>query len=315
MDGIRIGISSCLLGNNVRYDGGHQLDRWLRDTLGRYVTYLPVCPEVELGLPTPRPALRLVGEDPATARLVFSRGGEDITGRMTAWAMARLAELAQEDLCGFIFKARSPSSGMERVRLYDKSGMPHRKGVGLFARLFMERFPLVPVEEDGRLHDPALKENFVECVFAFKAFRQALAVGGRRALIDFHSRHKLQLMAHSVEIPRTMGKLVAQAGQLTPAELAAQYQPLLMRAMRTPTTVCKQLNVLQHVLGYFKRQLSADEKAEALDLFAQYRQELVPLLVPITLLNHYVRKYGEPYLSEQVYLHPHPLDLKLRLVL
>ncbi len=315
MEKIRVGISSCLLGEKVRYDGGHKLDRWLRDTLGQFVDYVPVCPEVELGLPTPRPALRLIGKKPDEARLVFSQSGEDITERMEAWARERVEELASENLCGFIFKSKSPSSGMERVRLYDDSGMPKKTGVGMFARIFMESFPLVPVEEDGRLHDPKLKETFIECVFTFKRWREALAAGTSGALVEFHARHKLLLMSHSPDLLRQMGKLVAQVGVISREDFIDGYETCLMKAVRLKTTVRKQVNVLQHVLGYFKKDLTAEEKVEALELFDHYRAGLVPLLVPITLLNHFTRKYGEPYLNQQVYLHPHPLELKLRVQL
>lgn len=312
MEKIRLGISSCLLGNNVRFDGGHKLDRFLRDTLGRFVDYVPVCPEVEMGLPIPRQTLRLVGE-PNDQRLVFSKSGEDVTNRMTAWAMRRLEELADENLCGFIFKSRSPSSGMARVKLYDRHGVPNKEGVGLFARLFMERFPLLPVEEDGRLHDPRLRENFLEAIFIFRSWRELLAAdAGAAGLIDFHARHKLLLMSHSVELARQMGKLVARAGELPADELFDGYQRLLMKTVRLPATPAKHVNVLQHALGYFKRQLSSDEKQEMLELLHQYRQGVVPLSVPLTLLNHYVRKYHPPYLAEQIYLHPHPIELHLR---
>jgi uncharacterized protein YbgA (DUF1722 family)/uncharacterized protein YbbK (DUF523 family) len=309
---IRIGISSCLLGAMVRYDGGHQLDRYLRDTLGTYFEYVPVCPEVEMGLPTPRDTLRLV-ETAEGTRLVFSRTGEDITGPMLAWAQQRVRELEGENLCGFIFKAKSPSSGMERVKLYDRNGVPAKKGVGLFARTFMEHYPLLPVEEDGRMHDPHLRENFIECVFVFKRWRDLLATGATPAgVVDFHARHKLLLLSHSPELYRELGKLVAQAGKRPLEELLGTYQGLLMKAMRLHASVRKQVNVLHHMLGYFKRQLSADEKQEMLSLIELYRQGSVPLIVPVTLVNHYVRKYREPYLSRQFYLQPHPAELQLR---
>ncbi|NJC88667.1 MAG: DUF523 and DUF1722 domain-containing protein [Desulfuromonas sp.] len=309
---IRIGISSCLLGEMVRYDGGHQLDRYLRDTLGAYFDYLPVCPEVELGLPTPRETLRLI-EGEAEPRLVFSRSGEDITARMQDWAAKRVVELERAQLCGFIFKAKSPSSGMERVKLYDRRGVPAKKGVGLFAHAFMEHFPYLPVEEDGRMHDPVLRENFIECVFVFKRWRDLLAGGfSAAAVVDFHTRHKLLLLSHSPVLYREMGTLVARAGSLPATALQADYQALLMKAMRLHATVRKHVNVLQHLLGYFKRQLSTDEKQEALELIDRYRDGNVPLIVPVTLINHYVRKYGEPYLARQYYLQPHPVELQLR---
>ncbi|MEJ2469633.1 MAG: DUF523 and DUF1722 domain-containing protein [Desulfuromonadales bacterium] len=309
---IRLGVSSCLLGEMVRYDGGHQLDRYLRDTLGQYVDYVPVCPEVEMGLPTPRQTLRLV-ESEDGPRLVFSKSGEDVTERMLVYAKRRVKALEKEDLCGFVFKAKSPSSGMERVKLYDRNGIPSKQGVGLFARVFMEHFPLLPVEEDGRLHDPRLRENFIECIFTFKRWRDVLKQGRKAGnLVDFHTRHKLLLLAHSPELYRQMGKLVANAGKAPIADLFDEYEALLMKAMRLRTTVRKQVNVLQHLLGYFKKQLSADEKQETLEQINLYRNGTVPLIVPLTLISHYIRKYDQPYLKQQVYLNPHPVELQLR---
>ncbi len=309
---LRIGISSCLLGEAVRFDGGHKLDRLIRDVLGPFMEFVPVCPEVELGLPTPRETLRLVG-DPERPRLVFSKSGEDLTERMEAWARQRVAELEKENLCGFIFKSRSPSSGMERVKLYDRNGVPNKNGVGVFARVFMAHFPLLPVEEDGRLHDDKLRENFIECIFTFKRWRELPAKRRTRGtLVDFHTRHKLLLLAHSPELYREMGKLVAAAKESPVGRLFERYQRLLMKAMRLRTTANKNINVLQHLLGYFKNNLSADEKQEVAEIIDYYRKGFVPLIVPITLINHYVRKYDQPYLKQQLYLNPHPLELKLR---
>jgi len=309
---IRLGVSSCLLGEKVRFDGGHKLDHFLTDTLGRFVEYVPVCPEVEVGLPTPRETLRLVGE-PEAPRLVFTKSGEDITERMTAWARERVVALEKEDLSGFIFKSKSPSSGMERVKLYDRNGVPNKQGVGLFARAFMEHFPLLPVEEDGRLHDPRLRENFIEIIFTLKRWRVTLAEGMTRGgLVNFHTRHKLLLLSHSTEIYRQMGKLVARAKEMEEQVLFDQYLLLLMKGLRLKTTVAKHVNVLQHVLGYFKQQLSADEKQEILNIIGNYRAQQIPLVVPVTLLNHFVRKYDQAYLKQQIYLNPHPLELQLR---
>jgi uncharacterized protein YbgA (DUF1722 family)/uncharacterized protein YbbK (DUF523 family) len=309
---IKLGISSCLLGEKVRFDGGHKLDRYLTDTLGNYVQYVPVCPEVECGMPIPREALRQVG-DPASPRLVTSHTKQDFTDPMVRWARERVQGLEREELCGFIFKANSPSSGMERVRVYDASGMPHKVGVGLFARIFMEHFPLLPVEEEGRLHDPKLRENFIERIFVYKRWREMLAAGktlGR--LVSFHTRHKLLLLSHSPQNHNEMGKLVANAKKIPPYELFERYQGLLMETLGLKTTVKKQINVLQHMMGYFKEELSPDEKQELLEIIEQYRMGYVPLIVPVTLFNHYVRKYDQPYLKEQHYLRPHPIELQLR---
>ena len=309
---IKLGVSTCLLGQDVRYDGGHKLDRFIRDTLGQYVDYVPVCPEVECGLGVPREAMRLVGE-PSAPRLVTIRSGRDLTDQMLRWAEKRLAELAGEGLCGFIFKSNSPSSGMERVKVYTDKGMPNKTGRGIFAGLFMDRFPLIPAEDEGRLHDPRLRENFIERIFTLRRWRETLAGNkGLGQLVQFHTRHKLLILSHSEKHYREMGKLVAEGKTRPVEELYASYETLLMTALALKTTNRKNTNVLQHMLGYFKRDLSADEKQEMLTLIDQYAQGLVPLIVPITLLNHYVRKYRQGYLAEQVYLNPHPTELKLR---
>ncbi len=312
MDKIRLGISSCLLGNPVRYDGGHQLDRFLRDTLGQYVDYVPVCPEAECGLGIPRETMRLEGE-PGSVRLLTTRTKLDHTERMRQWAAARVVELENEGLCGFVFKGGSPSSGMERVKLYDANGVPRKIGVGLFAAAFMEHFPLLPVEEDGRLHDPVLRENFIERIFVARRWRALVGEGKKiGSLVAFHTAHKLLIMAHSPKHYSEMGKLVARAKDVDRDELYDSYQKLLMDALKLRATLKKNTNVLQHLMGYFKKELSSDEKQELLEVFQQYHDGTVPLIVPITLIRHYVRKYDQPYLKDQMYLNPHPIELQLR---
>ena len=312
MEKIRLGISTCLMGEPVRYDGGHKLDRFLTETLGQYVEYVPVCPEVECGLPVPRESMRLEG-DPDSPRLVASRTKQDMTDRMVKWARKRVVELESNGLCGFIFKSDSPSSGMERVRVYNEKGMPVKRGVGMFARAFMEHFPLLPIEEEGRLHDPSLRENFIERIFTLRRWRESLARGENRGtLVDFHTRHKLLILSHSPKHYQIMGKLVAQAKDLPLKELYRQYQILLMEALFLKATPKKNSNVLLHMMGYFKEQLSPDEKQELLEVIDHYRQDYIPLIVPVTLIHHYVRKYDQPYLKEQVYLNPHPMELQLR---
>ena len=309
---IKLGISTCLLGENVRFDGGHKLDRFLRDTLGQYVEYIPVCPEVECGLPVPRESMHLEG-NPDSPRLVTSRTKQDMTERMVTWARKRVVELEKEGLMGFIFKSDSPSSGMERVRVYGEKGMPSKKGVGMFARIFMEHFPLLPVEEEGRLHDPVLRENFIERLFALRRWREVLEQkGGRGALVDFHTQHKLLILSHNPKHYEAMGRLVAQGKSLPVKDLYLQYQSVFLEALKLKTTPKKNANVLQHMMGYFKEQLSPDEKQELLEVIDLYRKEYLPLIVPITLIKHYVKKYDQPYLKEQVYLNPHPIELQLR---
>lgn len=312
-DTLKLGISSCLLGHKVRFDGQHKYDTWLVETLGRYVTYVPVCPEVECGLPVPREAMRLVG-DPEAPLLLNTQSGMDQTPRMLSFAHRRVAELAEEGLCGFVFKSKSPSSGMERVKVYPaKGGTAQKKGIGIFARELMQTLPLLPYEEEGRLHDPILRENFIVRIFVMHRWqqiqRQPRLAG---AIVDFHTRHKLLLMAHHHELYRELGKLVAQVKHYQPDEFARIYLPLLMKALSFHATRRKHQNVLQHALGYFKTDLSPAEKTEMLEIIATYKAGLLPLIVPITLLNHYVRKYDKSYLAGQYYLNPHPQELALR---
>ena len=309
---IKIGVSSCLLGKEVRYNGGHSLDRYITGTLSDYFSFVDVCPEVEAGFGIPRETLRLVG-DPDTPRLVTTKTKKDFTDKMMNWAKRRVLELEKEDLCGFIFKKGSPSSGMERVRVYTEKGMPSNRGSGMFARLFMRHFPLVPVEEDGRLNDSVLRENFIERIFAFRRWREMASERKSRGnIVAFHTAHKLQIMSHSVKHYREMGKIVAQGKELDLPTLYKKYEALFMQALSLKATVKKNVNVLQHIAGYFKKQLSKDEKQELQDIISQYHREYVPLIVPVTLLNHYIRKYEQEYLQKQFYLHPHPVELKLR---
>jgi uncharacterized protein YbgA (DUF1722 family)/uncharacterized protein YbbK (DUF523 family) len=310
MGKIKLGISSCLLGEKVRYDGGHKLDHFLKDTLGKFVEWVPVCPEVESGLPVPREAMRLVGS-PESPRLVKIRSGDDYTDRMLTWAGKRLSALEKEDLCGFIFKSKSPSSGMSGVKVYGPSGIPSRSGSGIFARAFMDKFRFTPAEDEGRLNDPGLRENFIERVFVYKRWKDLRKKSSLRNLVEFHTDHKLLFLAHSTTRYRTLGKLVANAKE-HPDSLYNEYLKLMMEGLKLIATTKKNTNVLHHILGYFKKQLQPDEKQELLGIIEEYHSGFIPLIVPVTLIRHYVRKYDEPYLKRQVYLNPHPAELMLR---
>ncbi len=309
---IRLGVSRCLLGDPVRYDGQHKRDAFVVDTLGPLVEFVPVCPEVECGLGVPREAMRLIGT-PEEPHLFTIRSGRDLTGQMQAWIKGRLDELAGEGLCGFIFKARSPSSGMERVKIYNEKGGVTGYGAGLFARAFMERFPLLPVEEEGRLNDPQLRDNFVERLFTLKRYRDAVA-GARtlKPLMNFHAAHKYLLMAHHAESVRSMGRLLAESEPKAVRETTAAYEALLLAALKRQTTPVRYINVFQHMAGHLKQQLTADEKQEFADLLDDYRAGQIPVIAPIVMLRHYVRKYSEPYLATQTCLYPHPLEMRLR---
>lgn len=310
---IPLGISACLLGQSVRYNGGHKMDRFILQTLGDYFTYVPVCPEVECGMPIPRESMRLEG-NPAEYRLITHKTKEDKTQQMREWARKRLKELENTDLCGYIFKSKSPSSGLFRVKIYAPEGHHvWNTGSGIWAGMFRENFPLLPLEEDGRLHDPKLRENFIERVFVFKRWRDFIeskpAYGN---LVEFHTRHKLLIMSHDLQFYRSMGKLVAEGRKQAFNELLDKYLKMLLAAMAKLGTTKKHVNVLQHILGYFKKELSANEKQEFLEITEQYRREHLPLVVPVTMLNHFVRKYRNEYLEKQWYLHPHPTERRLR---
>ncbi|RIJ88904.1 MAG: DUF1722 domain-containing protein [Candidatus Brocadia sp.] len=266
---IKMGISSCLLGEKVRYDGRHKLDRFITDTLGQYFEWVPVCPECEYGLPVPREPLRLVGR-PESPRLITIKTGIDHTEKMLQWAEKKLGELEQENLCGFIFKSKSPSSGIVGVKMYTPSGIPSQRGAGIFGGAFMKHFPLIPVIDDGRLHNPQLRENFIENVFVFQRWQKIQKSKSINDLVEFHTNHKLLMLAHS---PR---------------------------------------HYSSHISGYFKKLISADEKQELLEIIENYRMSFIPLIVPITLIKHYVRKYNIAYLQRQHYLNPHPMELMLR---
>ncbi|MBI4979094.1 MAG: DUF523 and DUF1722 domain-containing protein [Spirochaetes bacterium] len=308
---IIVGVSACLLGEKVRFDGGHKHDRYITDTLGNYFSFVGVCPEVESGMSIPRESMRLEG-NPAEPRLVTGKSRIDKTDQMQSFCRRRVKELAAEDLCGFIFKKDSPSSGLYRVKVY-VNGSPSAAGSGLFAAAFVKAFPLMPVEEEGRLNDPDIRENFIERVFGYRRLKNMLERGptaGR--LVTFHTAHKLQMMAHSNVLYRSMGALVAHVKGRKLAEVLSEYETMYMHTLAQPATVKKNTNVLMHIMGYFKKVLSAGEKAELLDVIDDYHARLVPLVVPMTLLRHYIRKFDDHYLAGQTYLAPHPAELMLR---
>lgn len=309
---IRLGISACLLGEAVRYDGGHKRDVFLAEVLAVHVEWVPVCPEVELGLGVPRDSIRLIGR-PDAPRLMQERTGEDLTDRMRRYAAERVRELAALDLDGYVLKRASPSCGLLRVRVYRDSGVPSADGRGLFASALVERMPMLPVEEEGRLNDPALRENFVERVFAMARWRAFLAARPRpRDLVAFHTAQKFAVLAHSPEQYGRLGRLVATAGRALPREVLEEYGRRLMEALSARATRGRHANVLQHLAGFLKRDLPMDERAELAEIIAEYRRGLVPLIVPITLLRHHVRRVDVAYLADQVYLNPHPKELMLR---
>ena len=310
---LRIGVSSCLLGQEVRYDGGHKHDRYLTGILGPYVRWFPLCPEVEIGLGIPRPTIRLQGEV-ASPKLVEPRSGEDLTERMNDWSRSKMEEVASWDLHGYVLKKGSPSCGLFRVRVYNDKDMPQREGRGLFAARLTEHLPMLPVEEEGRLHDPPLRENFIERIFVHERWKRFLKDDPTPSgLVDFHARHKFTMLAHSPDHYRRLGRLVAEAGVRPFEEMAAEYARMMAEGLGRLASRGRHCNVLHHVLGFLKRELTQDDKAEIVDTVEDYRQGLLPLIVPVTLLKHHLRRYQAPsWVRRQAYLQPYPKELMLR---
>jgi uncharacterized protein YbgA (DUF1722 family)/uncharacterized protein YbbK (DUF523 family) len=312
MTPIRIGISACLLGEKVRFDGGHKRDAFLTETFGRFVEWVPVCPEVECGLGTPREAMRLVRVEQGV-RLLTVKTGIDRTSLVERFSRSRVSALAAENLSGYVLKKDSPSCGLERVKVYDRHGSPARSGRGLFAAALVEAYPCLPIEEEGRLADPRLRDNFVERVFAYVRLRGLFdgrwTVGG---LVDFHTAHKLLLLAHAPAAYRRLGRLVAGARDVPRRDLERRYVAGFMDALGQLATTRRHTNVLQHMAGYFKGRLDAASKRELEQVIADYRCGLVPLVVPLTLVRHHVRTFDVAYLAGQTYLEPHPKELMLR---
>jgi uncharacterized protein YbgA (DUF1722 family)/uncharacterized protein YbbK (DUF523 family) len=308
----RVGISACLLGHEVRHDGGHKRDPFLTELLGAFVEWVPVCPEVELGMGVPRPTIRLERAGASGGlRLVNPRTGDDHAEAMRAFAAERVAQLEALDLSGYVLKKDSPSCGLQRVRVWSAGSgrAPVRDGRGLFAEVLVQRLPMLPVEEEERLHDARLRENFVERVFAYDRMRALFATRWRPAdLVRFHAAHKLQLLAHEPRGYRALGRLVARAGALRRTELAARYGRAFMEVLARPATPRRHVDVLQHVLGWFRKRLDPGARAELSALIEDYRRGRVPLTVPITLVRHHVQALGIPYLADQVYLDPHPRE-------
>lgn len=310
-DKLRIGVSTCLLGVNVRYDGGHKQDAYLQGTLDDFFTWVPVCPEVEVGMSTPRDPLRLEG-DPASPRMVVIRTSTDWTTRMRHYARERVRALQHEDLHGYILKSRSPSCGMERVKVFPPRGRTVHTGVGLFARELLNRMPCLPVEEEGRLHEPHRRENFIVRVFSHWRWQQLLEAGfSLSALEHFHARHKFLIMAHSATHMRELGRLVAQGRAHTPARLRDAYAALFFQALQHRATRRRHTHVLQHLAGFFKNEISPPDRDELQETIGDYHAGLRPLIVPLTLVLHHARKLELDTIRDQVYLSPHPRELQL----
>ncbi len=309
---MRIGISACLLGQKVRFDGGHKEDSFITRTLGNYFEWVPVCPEVELGLGAPRDSMRLEQIEGST-RLIVPRTGKDLTEDMRLFSRRRVKLLARVDLSGFILKSKSPSCGMERIRIYRARGIPARSRQGLFAAILLECLPNLPVEEESRLCDPRIRDNWIERVFAYWRLRMLWRSRWTvRRLSEFHTENGLALLSHAPRAYRQMGSLLARAGELSRDEVRERYEAAFMRALKPIATRGRHVRVLRHLAGYLDRRLDSESLLELHACIRDYQNRIVPLLVPLTLLKHHVRRLEIPSLAGQTYLNPHPDEIALR---
>lgn len=321
MDAFPIGISSCLLGNEVRFDGGHKRSDFLTDELGRYVRWVPVCPEVEIGLGIPRETLRLLHTDqPGHPMLVTNKSRRDLTETMTSYSAERMRGLKSERLRGFVLKKDSPSCGLERVKVYSPDGICTRDGRGLFASRLVADMPLLPVEEEGRLQDAKLRENFVTRIFTYDRWLRLRGTDSKTidstrvpgAVVRFHTEHKMLLLAHSPKHYQELGRLVAQAGQLDPVELLNLYEVGLMEGLRKLATRGRHVNVLEHLAGFLKEELSTADRDELTRTLDEYKKGWIPLITPLVLLRSHLKRIGHGWIEAQQYLDPYPRDLALR---
>ena len=309
---ITIGISTCLLGENVRYDGGHKRDRFITDQLAKYMAFLPVCPEMDSGMTVPRPPIRLVG-DPNNPRAVgVDNPKMDVTHQLESYAIHQTANLSS--ISGYILKKDSPSCGMKRVKVYpEQRNCAVRQGTGIYAGILVRQHPNLPVEDEGRLNDPVLRENFINRVFIYRHWQQIITEQLTPVkLIDFHAQHKYLVMAHSQAAYKRMGQLLSRIPKKELQRISSEYFSELMAALRRPVNRKGHTNALQHIMGYLKRDINAEDKAELVASIERYRQGEIPLIVPITLFRHYFRLHPDPYIAKQVYLQPHPESLGLR---
>ena len=311
MHKIQIGISSCLLGEEVRYDGGHKRNVYITGALSQYFDFKAICPEMAIGLGVPRPTIRQVDMGQGVRVVGVKDASLDVTDKLRSFSQEACRSM--QGISGYILKKDSPSCGMDRVRVYNSSDMPEKRGRGIFADALMQAHPNLPVEEEGRLMDPMLRENFIERVFIYFRWQQLVKSGlTAQKLIEFHTRHKFNLLAHDEQIYRQLGRMVAEVDDNNLKALANNYIDMLMGGLKKPASRKRHTNVLMHIMGFFKNQLSAEDKQEMLDILDAYRLGQVPLIVPITMLRHHLRRSPHPYIEQQYYMNPYPEELMLR---
>lgn len=308
----KVGVSACLLGHPVRYDGGHKRHAFIAGPLSAHLEFVALCPETAIGLGVPRPTIRLLG-NPERPRLVGTDdSGLDVTLKMEAYGRRQAGELT--DLCGFILKENSPSCGVRRVKVFRaNNGHMERKGSGVFARILRQRLPLLPMEDEGRLNDAVLRENFINRVYVMHRWQKLISKGlSRHRLIEFHTSHKYLLMAHSQAAYGRLGRRLADLSHGDLPTIAERYSEELMQTLKRRITRKRHANVLQHIMGHLKKRIDQHERRELNDSIEAYRRGEIPLSLPITLLRHLFQRYPDSYIERQLYLRPHPDGLGLR---
>jgi len=304
---IKVGVSSCLLGNEVRYDGGHKNNDYIHKTLSQYFEFRPFCPELESGMSVPRPPIQLRHTEQGVRCVGVKDHELDVTEQLQSCNQKQDHWL--DDLCGYILKKDSPSCGMERVKVY-RNEYPDRSGTGIFAQYLKDHYPLLPLEEEGRLGDAKLRENFIQRVYVYYRWKQfSLETITPSRLQVFHSQHKLIAMSHEQNMAKSLGQLVASANKLNIDDVAQNYILLLMRCLKITATRGNHVNTLQHIQGYLKKSLDADDKTELIETIERYRLGQLPLIVPITLLRHHFRKQPDPFIDQSYYMSPYPQEL------
>lgn len=310
---LKIGVSACLVGEDVRHSGGHCRNRFVTDKLSEFADFVPTCPEVAIGMGVPRETVRLERDGDSSINMRAPKSGRDFTDAMRTFANERAEELKDDDLDGYIFKKDSPSCGVFRVKIYEKDQPAERRGTGLFAERMMAAHPNLPVEEDGRLSDSGLRENFIEQVFAYRRVKDLFAGHwSRKEVVDFQAREKMLMLSHSPALAKKIGQMVAKIDSFDRAQFKEDYISAFMACMREKPTKGLHANTLSHMAGFLKNDLSADGRRELKTAIEDYQNGLVPLIVPITMMQHFIRRFNAIYLAHQTYLMPHPKTLMLR---
>ena len=308
---IKIGVSACLLGKKVRFDGGHKRSRFVTDALAGHFEFVAFCPEVAIGMGTPRQPIRLVGDERDPQAVGVKTPELNVSQPLRSYGKKVAGDIHK--LCGFILKKDSPSCGMERVKVYNDKGMPERSGTGLFAREIIKANPLLPVEEEGRLNDADLRDNFITRVYVYARWKSLLTGGlSKSGLLEFHAGHKYLLMSHSTEVYKQLGRVLSDLSRESLSDIADSYIARLMQTLSKPATRKRHTNVLHHLLGHLKHELDSAHRIDLSETIDAYRRGEYPLVVPIRLLQHHFSMHPDPYINDQVYLNPHPQALLLR---